>query len=327
MIRTTTPLLTVLLALLLSGCVKDDAEPGELEIGDSNAPEEAAIPNLTGELREWGSGARVTAAVVRTEPPTRAVRVTAQGQYAIDDQIVPGEIYLVIAEAEGYGESSSRVRARADASVRLDIEMLSLTRPGELVARPNVLYFDAHTRRINFQLENRGSTPLGWTMEGLTEWLVVSAAQGFTFQGGPEVMSLQVRGDRLPTPQDSEVALTILDEQGGEAPLLIFATPQDPALVELTGIPEETDASARPGGDAKITSQVTYDGAPVSGERVTCEVLLDGAPIGLPVVTESDLDGRAVCFVEVALEGEVTVAVTLPWVVGAPMWTQAVAVE
>ena len=236
------------------------------------------VTSVTGKVLDLFSGEPVANAWLSTFPVSDAVRARGDGQYILERDLIPEQLYTLTAEADGYAPSSSPVLVKQGKSRNVDLLMIPDERALPVLLDPPVVALPPNINRVRVEMRasNKVEATLDWSITSKPAWLIAEPTEG-----GLEPEGLQILRFAL-DPEPFQQALTTIDageslwgevriEDGSDriAVLPVLAVPANLAQVSLDGTLEAGQDDTVTVGD-KVSlvivarlGEAEFEGAPL----------------------------------------------------------------
>lgn len=158
------PLCLSLAALLTAVACGSDAENRDPQVG---------VTSFSGRIIDRVTNAPIQGVRVSTNPPTSEDVTNSDGKFLITEQLVPDELYLVVASANGYLQDSASTSV-ADGQNRVINFNLQPTLAGGLLVSPSELNFGASTNTLQLTISSDIGEDMAFTINQPSDaWLSI----------------------------------------------------------------------------------------------------------------------------------------------------------
>ena len=296
-----------------AGAGETDAEVAVSRDPDSLPENQSAI---IGKVFDYLTGEPVGDAFVSTFPPTETVRTNSDGEFVLTEGLVPGQIFEVKGEADGYERRFVPARPVPGERVTINLPLVPADRAVPVRFEPAVLVFTSDLQEVRVTASNTSDGEENLTFEpppwlarvGEAHPLPAGGRQTLTFRIAPDAFATAVAELKAGGSLSAEVRVADAFDRVGL--LTAIAVPAPPGLVTLlsTG-PDALVVS--PGSTVDVALTTQYAELPLLGAVLRAETDAPALALDAPERTTGE-DGVAVLRIRGAEPGVGTVRVSLP---------------
>ena len=283
-------------------------DPAELESGETA---------IVGRILDFETNQPIPDAIVSTSPASEIVRTTSRGEFVLRTDLQLGELYRVLAEAEGYQEQYAMVRA-VENRRNVDMTLISTDRSLPVVFEPFAGVFAPSEHRTDATMFSRADDELQWEIADMPDWITVEPTSGTLATFDTQRLRLSIVPeefqDRVGTDPYMEGRIRVRDERDRFAIYNFIAIPAGPSQVEIE---IEHDDQVDVGDTLSVAARVLYDGAGFVGATISLDVT--GPAQGLVPTTPrivAGANGRVTIELEAHTAGDYELSFALPAISG-----------
>jgi len=308
-----------------SACRGQDDAPAQVAVvRDSSDPSRVAddVTSVTGKVVDLFSGEAVDNAWLSTFPVSDAVRARPDGQYILERDLIPDQLYTVTSEANGYAPASAPVLVKRGKSRNVDLLMIPTERALPVLLDPPAIAMPPNINRV--RVEMRANSQLeedaDWSITSKPDWLLAEPTEGVISPDGLQILRFAL------DPEPYQEALQTIDageSLWGEvrledtrerlAVLPVLVVPANLAQISLDGTLETGQDDTVTVGD-KISlvvvarlGEAEFEGAPLR-VQITGN---DGGLVSRQQQITTDDRGLAVIDFDAELEGSYQIDVRM----------------
>lgn len=265
----------------VSACRNSEESPAPVAVvRGSSDPSSVSddVTSVTGKVIDLFSGEPVANAWLSTFPVSDAVRARPDGQYILERDLIPDQLYTVTGEANGYAPASAPVLVKRGKSRNVDLLMIPNERALPVLLDPPAIAMPPNINRV--RVEMRANSLLEedaeWSITSKPDWLLAEPTEGVISPDGLQVLRFALDPDpyqdALQTIDSGESLwgeVRIEDKRERLAVLPVLVVPANLAQVSLDGTLETgTDDTVSVGDKISLVvvarlGEAEFEGAPL----------------------------------------------------------------